>query len=295
MKVLITGCDGFIGSHLTLFLLDKGIEVVGVDIKDENLHFFRGYPNFKFYKEDLCATKTISSETPDKVIHLGGLGGVRGSLSDPQKYQKVNVGGFINVLEECVKNDVKMLIYASSSSVYGLNKNFPFSEDDKTDTCNSPYACTKLAMEIYAKMYFQVYKLNSIGLRFFTVYGPRGRKDMAPYKFMKNICEGKEIEKFGDGTSSRDYTYVSDIVDGIYGALMKDKGCEIYNLGNDNPVSLNKFIETCEKVIGKRAIVKTMENQPGDVPHTRANIDKATLHLGYQPKISLEEGLIKMI
>jgi len=302
MKILVTGCCGFIGSHACEFLLKKQIEVIGIDnmndyydvkLKEENLNILQKYPNFKFFKEDICNTDKISLLKPDKVCHLASMAGVRYSIQNPSLYEKINIGGFIHILEECVKNKVKQLVFASSSSVYGLNKKVPFSESDPIETCNSPYACSKLAMEIFSKTYHQLYGLKSIGLRFFTVYGPRGRPDMAPYKFMKAIKEEKEFEKYGDGTTSRDYTYISDIVFFIFGALenKKERGYEIYNLGNSNPVTLNEFIETCKKVSKKKALFKVKEMQLGDVPHTYADISKAREDLGYNPKVSLEEGL----
>lgn len=302
MKILVTGCCGFIGSHTCEKLLKLEHEVIGIDImnayydlslKEKNLKILEQYDNFKFYKDDICNTDKISLLKPDKVCHLASMAGVRYSIQNPALYEKINIGGFIHILEECVKNKVKQLVFASSSSVYGLNKKLPFSEDDKIDTCNSPYACSKLAMEIFAKTYYQLYGLKSIGLRFFTVYGPRGRPDMAPYKFMKAIKEGGVIEKYGDGTSSRDYTYIDDIVEGIYSSLKnkKEKGFEIYNLGNSNPITLNDFIKTCEGVVGKKALIKERKIQLGDVPHTYANTDKAKKDLNYDPKINLKEGL----
>ena len=196
-------------------------------------------------------------------------------------------------MEEGRKNDVKQIVYASSSSVYGLNEKVPFSEDDQIEKCNSPYACSKLSMEIFAKTYNQLYDMNLIGLRFFTVYGPRGRPDMAPYKFLKAISEGKEFMKYGDGTSSRDYTYIDDIVSGVIAALDNEKNikCEVYNLGNSSPVTLNEFIALCEKVVGKEAIYDQIGNQLGDVPHTYADISKAKRDLGYEPKMCLVDGL----
>ena len=188
---------------------------------------------------------------------------------------------------------MKQIVYASSSSVYGLNKKVPFCESDLIESPNSPYACSKMAMELYAKTYHQLYNLNMIGLRFFTVYGPRGRPDMAPYKFLKAIKDGTKFQKYGNGTSSRDYTYVDDIVSGVVAACDNKKRikCEVYNLGNSSPVSLNEFIELCEKVVDKKANYDQIENQLGDVPHTYADISKAKRDLDYSPKIKLEEGL----
>jgi UDP-glucuronate 4-epimerase len=196
-------------------------------------------------------------------------------------------------MEEAVKNNVKQVVYASSSSVYGLNKKVPFSESDNIKSCNSPYACSKMAMELFAKTYFQLYGINNIGLRFFTVYGPRGRPDMAPYEFLNKIKNGNKFKKFGNGTSSRDYTYIDDIVSGIIAAVDNKKNieCEIYNLGNSTPVTLNEFISTCENVSGKVALYDQIEEQLGDVPHTYADITKARKDLDYNPKISLSDGL----
>jgi len=302
MKILVTGCAGFIGSHVSERLLKQGNIVLGIDNlndyydvnkKKENLDILNKYDNFEFRKEDICDTNCISEWKPEKICHLASMAGVRYSLQNPKIYVKVNIEGFIHILEEAVKNNIKAIIYASSSSVYGLNTKIPFSETDVIETCNSPYASSKMAMELFAKTYTQLYDINCIGLRFFTVYGPRGRPDMAPYKFMKAISEGKEFNKYGDGTSSRDYTYIDDIVDGVISGLDNKKGvkCEVYNLGNSSPVSLNEFIGLCEKVVGKKALYKQIDNQLGDVPHTYADISKAKRDLGYYPKVGLEEGL----
>jgi len=302
MKILVTGCAGFIGSHVSERLLKQGNIVLGIDNlndyydvnkKKENLDILNKYDNFEFRKEDICDTNCISEWKPEKICHLASMAGVRYSLQNPKIYVKVNIEGFIHILEEAVKNNIKDIVYASSSSVYGLNTKIPFSETDVIETCNSPYASSKMAMELFAKTYTQLYDINCIGLRFFTVYGPRGRPDMAPYKFMKAISEGKEFNKYGDGTSSRDYTYIDDIVDGVISGLDNKKGvkCEVYNLGNSSPVSLNEFIGLCEKVVGKKALYKQIDNQLGDVPHTYADISKAKRDLGYYPKVGLEEGL----
>ena len=223
------------------------------------------------------------------------MAGVRYSIENPQKYIDVNVKGFINILEQCVKTNNPHIVYASSSSVYGMNKKIPFSEEDKIESCNSPYACSKLMMEVLAKTYNQIYGITSIGLRFFTVYGPRGRPDMAPRKFLDAISSGKPINKYGDGNSYRDYTYIDDIVKGIISAMMNEKkcNCEIINLGNNNPITLNNFIEMCEKVTGKTAIINYMGDQKGDVPFTHADISKAIKLLNYKPKILIEDGLTK--
>ena len=302
MKILVTGCAGFIGSHVCEKLLNMNHHVYGIDNlnnyydvnrKLENLGILRHYSNFQFEVSDICDTTIISKWKPEKIIHLASMAGVRYSIQNPALYEKVNIGGFIHILEESHKNNVKQIVYASSSSVYGLNKKIPFCESDPIETPNSPYACSKMAMELFAKTYSQLYDLNLIGLRFFTVYGPRGRPDMAPYKFLSAIKNGTTFQKYGDGSSSRDYTYIDDIVSGVIGAMENKNNvkCEVYNLGNSSPVTLNEFIALCEKVCFKKANYVQIENQLGDVPHTYANIEKAKRDLGYEPKTSLVRGL----
>tara|TARA_A100001011_G_C14271721_1_gene827282 strand:+ start:698 stop:1645 length:948 start_codon:yes stop_codon:yes gene_type:complete len=304
-KILVTGCAGFIGSHTCERLLKEGNRILGIDNmndyydvnrKRENIELLKKYNNFNFIQDDIRTMTYINDFKPDKVCHLASMAGVRYSIENPEIYVDVNIKGFINILEQCRKVGVKQIVYASSSSVYGLNKKVPFSEEDSIEKLNSPYATSKMSMELYAKTYSQLYDMNLIGLRFFTVYGPRGRPDMAPYKFLKAISDGVEFQKYGDGTSSRDYTYVDDIVSGVVASLNnnKDVKCEVYNLGNSNPVSLNEFIKLCEKVVGKEAIYEEIGDQLGDVPHTYADISKAKRDLGYSPKIKLEEGLMRM-
>jgi len=302
MKILVTGCAGFIGSHVSERLLQEGYEVFGIDNlndyydvnqKEENLKILSKYNKFTFKKDDIISTNIINDIKPDKVCHLAAMAGVRNSIDNPSQYVKTNIEGFINLLEQSVKNDVSNFVYASSSSVYGLNKKVPFSENDSILTCNSPYAASKRSMEIFANTYNQLYGLPLIGLRFFTVYGPRGRPDMAPFKFLNLILKEQQIDKYGDGTSMRDYTYISDVVDGIVSSLLNNKSLklEVFNLGNSYPISLNTFIETCEKVSGKTAIINQKDNQLGDVPTTYADISKAKNLLNYEPKIKLEDGL----
>ena len=305
MKILVTGCAGFIGSHTCETLLKRGDTVIGIDNindyysverKKQNLEVLNKYENFTFKKEDIRTSQIIEELKPDKIIHLASMAGVRYSIEHPDVYVDVNINGFINILEQARKINVKQIVYASSSSVYGLNKKVPFSESDAIETPNSPYACSKMAMELYAKTYHQLYNLNLIGLRFFTVYGPRGRPDMAPYKFLTAIKNQTEFYKYGEGTSSRDYTYIDDIVSGVIAACDNKKRikCEVYNLGNSSPVSLNEFIKLCEKVANKKAIYEQIGNQLGDVPHTYADITKAKRDLDYEPKTKLEDGLRKM-
>jgi UDP-glucuronate 4-epimerase len=308
MKIFITGVAGFIGSHLVSKLLSEDHEIYGIDnmndyydpeIKNENIKIIREHnksANFIFEKEDLLNTDVISKWKPDIVIHLAGMAGVRNSIENPEYYMRVNVEGITHLLQESVKSGVSRFIYASSSSVYGRHYKIPFKESDICNNINSPYACSKKCCELIAKLYSDIYQIKTIGLRFFTVYGPRGRPDMAPYKFLKAISEEKPINKYGNGTSMRDYTYVSDIVDGINGAInyVPQKNVEIFNLGNNSPYSLNEFIKICENVVGKKAIINQMENQKGDVNLTYACIKKAKAQLGYNPQIKLEEGLKKV-
>ena len=255
----------------------------------------KNYENFKFYQEDIRTTEIIVKEKPVKIVHLAAMAGIRNSINNPGLYANVNINGFINIMEQAKKIGIKLLIYASSSSVYGLNKKIPFSEDDTIETCNSPYAFSKLSMENFAKMYFQLYKIHNIGLRFFTVYGPRGRPDMAPYKFLKSIITNSPITKYGEGLSSRDYTYIDDVVNGIELCLENKNNLknEIINLGNSKPVILNNFINQCEIVSQKKAIINQIERQMGDAEHTCADIRKAQNLLGYQPKIDIKTGLKK--
>ena len=305
MRILVTGCCGFIGSHLCEKLLIRGDDVHGIDIlndyydvrqKKRNLDLLCGYENFHFYKEDLVSTNLISELGPNVVVNLGAMAGIRYSIENPEIYMRTNIEGQTHLLKECVKNKVKLFVYASSSSVYGLNSKIPFSETDSIDLANSPYAVSKKAGEDIAKLYNRLYKLKVIGLRFFTVYGPRGRPDMAPYKFLNAISCGKSIDKYGNGESLRDYTYIDDIINGIIGAInnKNNRTCEIYNLGNNKPISLNTFISACEKITGKIALYIQKEEQLGDVPITYADINKASSDLDYNPSINIEYGLKKM-
>ena len=316
MKILVTGCCGFIGSHLCEKLLqlknikDYGhIEILGIDnmndyydysLKFKNLQIIRetarqnDYNKFFFIQQDIKDTKSILQWKPDIVIHLAAMAGVKYSLQNPTLYTDVNINGFINIIEQCRLIGCR-IIYASSSSVYGLNNLLPFKEDDTVNKCYSPYACSKLSNELFAKMYSELYNIETIGLRFFTVYGPRGRPDMAPFIFLNNINNELPINKYGNGSSRRDYTYISDIIDGIISCLnvQINNKSEIINLGNSDPVTLNKLISICEQVTNKNAIINYNDNQPGDVPITFADINKAKKLLNYNPKINIEEGIQK--
>ena len=221
------------------------------------------------------------------------MAGVRYSIENPGLYVTTNINGFINILECARLVGVKGIVYASSSSVYGLNEMLPFRESDPITLCNSPYACSKMSMELFASTYYRLHKIPMIGLRFFTVYGPRGRPDMAPYKFMNSVLQGKTFQIYGDGTSSRDYTYISDIVNGVVASIENKNNiqCEVYNLGNSKPVQLMDFVRTIERVTGRSAIYEHIGDQKGDVPHTFADISKAGRDLDYKPEVSLEDGL----
>jgi len=306
MKILVSGCAGFIGSHVCLKLLKNTNDIIiGIDNineyynkeqKEYNLKNLQKYDNFIFVKEDIVSTKIIEKYKPEKVCHLAACAGVRYSIENPCLYSRVNIEGFINLLEQACKTNVKTFVYASSSSVYGLEKEIPFHEKVKIDKCNSPYAVTKRCKELFADMFHRLYSdISIIGLRFFTVYGPQGRPDMAPYKFLNSIINNEEITQYGDGNSKRDYTYIDDIVDGIISALenKKEIKCEVINLGNSNPITLKQFINTCEKISNKKAKIKIIENQKGDVPITFANIEKAQRLLDYNPKTDIEIGLTK--
>ena len=305
MNIFVTGCAGFIGSHLcesllksnnTVFGIDNLNDYYNIDQKLENLEILKKYKNFSFTKDDIVTTKIIEKIKPDIVVNLAAMAGVRYSLQNPELYMRVNIEGQINLLKQSCENNVKLFIYASSSSVYGLNKSIPFNENDKTDTINSPYAASKKSGEIMAKLYNQLYKLPVIGLRFFTVYGPRGRPDMAPFKFLMAIKKGIKFDKYGDGSTKRDYTYIDDIVSGIEGAIRNKNNvtCEIYNLGNTQTVSLNNFIKTCEEVTGEKANYNQLPDQKGDVAITFSDITKAKKDLDYNPKTSFKDGLQKM-
>jgi UDP-glucuronate 4-epimerase len=303
-KILVTGCCGFIGSHLVENLIQTtNHEILGVDNFDDyydveqkqnNFDRIKSSPKFKFFNESILDTKIIDTEKPDIIIHLAANAGVRNSIENPIKYCRTNIEGHINLLEQAVKNNVERFIYASSSSVYGLNQKVPFSESDTIDMPNSPYAVTKKSMEDFAKLYAQLYNLKTIGLRFFTVYGPYGRPDMAPYKFLRDIYIGQPLTKYGDGSSYRDYTFIEDIVNGIKGALEfknQKENFSIYNLGNNNTVTLNEFIKVCEDTVNTKAVINQLGAQKGDVPKTMANISKAQQDFNFLPSTSIKVGL----
>lgn len=308
MKVLITGGAGFIGSHVTESLLKREDHVVSLDnmndyyshkIKEKNIQGFKDNPNFKFFKADITnyneIRKVFEKEKFDKVVHLAACAGVRQSLVYPQIYSNTNIIGTLNLLELSKEFEVKNFIFASSSSVYGNNNKVPFSEGDIVDSPISVYAATKKSGELLCHVYSSLYKMNITCLRFFTVYGPRGRPDMAPLKFTTLIDKGLQIEVYGDGTSSRDYTYISDIVQGIIAALDKNLRFEIINLGNSNTVKLSYFISLIEKNLNKKAKIIRKDKQQGDVEHTYADISKAKRLLQYSPRVKIEEGIKSLV
>lgn len=308
MKILITGGAGFIGSHTVGKMLDLGYTVICIDnfnsyydpkIKEQNILKFKKNKKFHLYRKDIRKIRTLEeifkTEKPDKVCHLAASVGVRNSIKFPEGYIKTNINATLNLLKLSVKYHIKNFVFASSSSVYGESKKTPFFEDDPADKPVSPYAATKRAGELLIYTYHYLYGLPATILRFFTVYGPSGRPDMAPYLFVDSIMKGKSINKYGGGETKRDYTYIDDIVDGITRALKRDLQFAIVNLGNNNPISLNYFISLIEKILGKKTILKKFSLQPGDVTITYADISKAQKLLGISPKTTIEEGMKKFI
>jgi UDP-glucuronate 4-epimerase len=304
LKVLITGGAGFIGSHTTAALLNRGDQVACLDNfndyyspqrKRKNVAEFLDDIGYRLYEGDIRdgerLEEVFAKEKPDKVIHIAAMAGVRPSIQRPLLYEEVNVKGTLNMLEAACRHQVTNFLFASSSSVYGGQEKVPFSEDDPIARPISPYAATKAAGELLCHTYHHLYDLNVMCLRFFTVYGPKGRPDMAPYLFTKWVFEGAELTMFGNGTTSRDYTYIDDIVSGVVEALDADLGYEIINLGNSQTVVLRDFIALVEELVGKKAHIVQLPMQPGDVPHTCADVSKARRLLGYDPLTSFEEGM----
>ncbi len=308
LNILVTGCAGFIGSNLCNQLLKEGHFVLGIDhlsdyydpiIKINNISEHFNNPNFKFLvknvKEKEKIEKIIKEHEIDTIIHLAARAGVRASIDEPLKFKDTNITGTVNLLELARQYNIKQFIFASSSSVYGNNKKVPFSEEDHVEEPISPYATSKRACESYCFTYNHLFQIPTIILRFFNVYGPHNRPDMAHYKFTKAILEGKPIPKYGDGSTSRDYTYVDDIVQGIIACLDKDFNFEIFNLGNSTPVTLNEMISTLEKTLGKKAIIDQRPIPAGDVIHTYADNSKAKKLLNWEPKTPYAEGVKKMV
>jgi UDP-glucuronate 4-epimerase len=307
-RILLTGGAGFIGSHLAEALIRLGATLSIVDNLDNfyapsrkrrNLQEIGDTGAYEFFEADLRdidALRRVAQQVhPEIVIHLAARAGVRPSIEQPALYESVNVGGTVNLLEIAREFKVQRLIFGSSSSVYGVTNTVPFCEDDPRTRPISPYAATKLAAELMCYTYAHLYGLTTICLRFFTVYGPRQRPDLAIHKFTALIEAGEPIPVYGDGSMGRDYTYVDDIVSGVIGSLeytpLSKVSFEVFNLGNSNPVRLRELIAQLEAATGKRAKQQSLPDQPGDVPITWANIDKAKRLLGYSPRTSMEVGL----
>jgi len=297
--ILITGAAGFIGFHTAKKLLERGDKIIGIDnlneyydvsLKEARLNILKKFPNFSFYKKDISEEIKIQ-EKIDQVCHLAAQAGVRYSIENPLIYEKSNSLGTLQVFEFARKNNIKTVVYASSSSVYGNNPDAPFKETMKLDKPISLYAATKKSNELYAHVYHHLFGINMTGLRFFTVYGPWGRPDMALFKFTKNILEEKEIEVYGNGNMKRDFTYVEDIVGGIVSALDKEYSFEIFNLARGESIELMDFIKAIEEATGKIAKINFKPMQPGDVLLTSGDIAKAKEMLGYNPKTSVGEGI----
>jgi UDP-glucuronate 4-epimerase len=308
MNILVTGGAGFIGSGVCEKLISSGHKVICVDnfndyydpqIKETNISEMRKDRNFILFRNDILKNELLeyifSNNSIDIVIHLAARAGVRPSIDNARLYEEVNVRGTINLLECCKKFGVRRFVFASSSSVYGGNKKVPFSEDDNVDHPVSPYAATKKGGELICYTYSHLFGMNIFCYRFFTVYGPRQRPEMAIHKFTGLILSGKPIDVYGDGMSSRDYTYIDDITDTITGNIDNIKGYEIFNLGNSRPVELGELISLIESATGKKAIINRMDFQPGDVQTTFADITKAKKMLNYSPATSIESGIIKFV
>ncbi len=303
-SILVTGGAGFIGSHVCEALVSRKDRIICIDnlndyyspeVKERNIRQLLGSDRFKFHNADIrdfSAVKKIFEECmPKKIIHIAAMAGIRPSIERPLLYEDVNVKGTLNMLELAKSFGVKKFVFASSSSVYGNSKKIPFSEADCDTLPVSPYGATKKAGELLCHTYHHLYDIDIACLRFFTVYGPRGRPDMAVHLFTKSILEGKEIRVFGNGGTKRDYTHISDITPGVIAALDATIGYEIINLGNSSPVELKRLIALIEDNAEKKARIKWEPEQPGDVKITYADISKATKLLGFRPRVKIEEGI----
>lgn len=313
--VFITGGAGFIGFHLSKSLLEKGVKVIGFDnindyydvsLKYKRLETLKPYDKYIFKKGDLAdkdAVDAVFAEyKPEIIVNLGAQAGVRHSLKNPEAYIRSNIVGFFNVLEACRYNKVEHLVYASSSSVYGANKKIPFSTEDKADNPVSLYAATKKSNELMAYAYSSLYNIPSTGLRFFTVYGPFGRPDMAYFLFTQKIIAGEPIKIFNNGDMYRDFTYIDDIVKGMENILCNPPKADengvrhkLYNIGNNKPEKLMDFIKTLEKIIGKKAEKEYYPMQPGDVYQTYADVTDLTSDFGFKPETPISVGLAKFV
>lgn len=308
MKILITGGAGFIGSHLCERLLERGDSIVCVDnfntyydpaIKRQNLESCLQHPEFDLQELDIlnfeALDRIFQGNDFDLVVHLAARAGVRPSIEQPRLYQKVNVEGTVNLLDLCVRHKVPKMVMASSSSVYGNNQKVPFAESDPVDHPVSPYAATKKACELLGYTYHSLHGLAVTCLRFFTVYGPRQRPDMAIHKFTQLIDAGLPVPFFGDGSSQRDYTYITDILDGIEKSIDFCDGYHVYNLGESQTIQLTDLIAQIEKTLGKTADLKHLPNQPGDVQLTYADITLARKEIQYRPSVSIQEGIQRFV
>jgi UDP-glucuronate 4-epimerase len=303
-RILITGAAGFIGSHLSDRLLAQGHSVLGIDafadnyeesIKRQNIYSAVSNPQFELVEIDIrnrsAMAETLDRFKPQTVVHLAALAGVRPSVEKADEFADVNITGTVHLLDAAVAAGTTRVLFGSSSSVYGNNTKVPFSETDAVDEPISPYAATKRSGELIAYAYAHLHGLSIGCLRFFTVYGPRQRPDLAIGKFMRLMQAGEPIPMFGDGSSSRDYTYVDDILDGVCAAMALDESFGIYNLGSNRPIALRALIEKIEAATGQTAHIEQRPAQPGDVRQTYADISRSTDRLGYEPKVSLDEGL----
>jgi UDP-glucuronate 4-epimerase len=302
--ILVTGAAGFIGFHLSRGLLEKGYRVIGLDsmneyydvsLKESRLEILKPYPDFVFCKEDIQnlsgLKKVFQTHAIDRVCNLAAQAGVRYSLENPFSYQKSNLEGFLNLLEMAREYQVQNFVYASSSSVYGSNEKTPFSVEDRVDTPVSLYAATKKANELMAHAYHHLFDFPCTGLRFFTVYGPWGRPDMALFLFTDAILNNRPIDVYNYGQMRRDFTYIDDIVDGTIAAIERPHAYEVFNLGNSDTTELMEFIRLIEDELGMEAQKNMMPLQPGDVPATSADIQKSREMLGFSPKTSIREGI----
>ncbi len=304
MKILVTGAAGFVGFHLSRSLLNDGYEVLGIDninnyydpkLKLARLEELKPYKNFKFEKIDIAnrdiLTQAFQSFNPQKVVNLAAQAGVRYSIENPYAYMDSNLVGFLNIIELCRLSKIEGFVYASSSSVYGGNEKIPFSTEDRVDNPISLYGATKRANELIANSYSHLYGLHTTGLRYFTVYGPWGRPDMAMFIFTKKILAGESIPVFNNGNMKRDFTYISDIISGTRAAIDKNYKCEVFNLGNHKSERLMDVVSLIEQNLGKKAEIKFLPMQPGDVPESFAEIKKSIKMLDFHPKTNVNDGI----
>lgn len=308
MRILLTGAAGFIGSNLADRLLATGHEVLGLDnfndfydpgLKARNLKSAQSLANFELVRGDILDSdllRTVFADfRPERVVHLAAWAGVRPSIERPALYQKVNVEGTTNLLERCRLDGVRHFVFASSSSVYGDREQVPFCETDNVDFPISPYAATKKAGELLCYTWHHLFGLHTACLRFFTVYGPRQRPEMAIHQFIRRIDQGEIVPMFGDGSTSRDYTYIDDIVDGVVAALERVQGYRIYNLGESKTISLRDLIDLIGRHVGKTPRVEIRPLQPGDVTRTFADVTRARAELDYAPRVNIDEGIRRMV